>query len=211
MTTTIVICAHNEADRIGAVLAAAADAYVADIIVVVDRSDDKTAEIAAEYSDVVIPITSGTKGTAMTVGAHHAVGTTVLFLDADITGITPAQITYLAIAPPHGGMLVGVRGKVNGGGIPSPLAAWPSISGERRIPRDFVRGLHLAGKGWWSETIIDAAVARAKMPHRQVILDGVANTRSKSFKDWLTEAGRVAWATALYAPTLAKYAWTLEP
>ena len=208
---TVVICAHNEADRIAPVLAAISDAYVANVIVVVDRSSDRTAEIAAEYADLVVPITSATKGTAMTIGAAHAVGSTVLYIDADITGLQPAQVTYLATAPPAGGMLVGVRGKVNGARIPSPLAAWPSISGERRVPRDFVRGLHLAGKGWWSETIIDAAVARTKMPHRQVILEGVANTRSKSFTGWLTEAGRVAVATAVYAPTLARYSWSLEP
>ena len=211
MTTTAVICAHNEADRIGAVLDAVSNAYVGNIIVVVDRSDDATADVAATYADLVVPITSATKGTAMTIGATHATGETVLFLDADITGITPVQVTYLATAPPKDGMLVGVRGKVNGGRIPTILGAWPSISGERRIPRVFVKSLHLAGRGWWSETIIDAAVARARMPHRQVILEGVANTRSKSFSGWAAELVRVTAATVAYGPTLARYSWTLEP
>ncbi len=212
--TTVVICAHNEEERLAPVLAAvwlARDlGSVASIVVVVDRSSDRTADIAARYADLVVPVTKGTKGTAMTVGAAQAVDSTVLFLDADIRGLTPSQVSYLATAPPARGMLVGVRGTLNGARLPGLLAAWPSISGERRLPRDFVRSLHLAGKGWWSETIINAEVVQAGMPHRQVILDGVANDRPKGLGASMSETLRVGYATLLYAPELARYTWTLE-
>lgn len=211
MAVTVVIPAHNEADRIAAVLEPVTKADVGPVIVVADRCSDATVTIASRFGVLVVPIISGTKGTGMAVGANLADTSTVLYVDADIKGLKPSQVVALATEPPAGGMVVGVRGKVNGGRLPGLLAAWPSISGERRLPTAFVRSLHLTGKGWRAETIINAEVARRGIPHRQIILHGVSNTKAKGFGGWASEALRVFGVTVLYAPELGRYVWTEEP
>lgn len=211
MSVTVVVCAHNEEERLAGVLEPAAVADVGPVVVVADNCTDATATVAARYGAQVFPIVSGTKGTAMAVGANLADTPTVLYLDGDILGLKPSQVVALATEPPVGGMVVGVRGRVNDGRIPKLLAAWPSISGERRVPVDLVKSLHLAGKGWKAETLINAEVARRGIPHRQIILYGVSNTRGKSFFGWASEAVRVFGVTVAYSPELARYTWTEEP
>lgn len=212
MSVTVVICAHTEATRIAPVLTAVtAAAGVDNVIVVADCCSDATATVAGAFGAAVIPINAHDKGTAMRVGATASTGTTVLFIDADVSGLRADQVTVLATTGPKGGMVVGVRGQLSSGRLPVILGAWPSISGERRVPRDFaLRHVH-TGSGWKAETLLDAACAREGLPHRQLILDGVANTRPKDFRGWLSEVVRVAAIQALYAPTLARYAWTMQP
>lgn len=208
MTVDVVVPAHTEAPRIAPVLAAICGSpAVGQLIVVADACSDPTAAIASEYATVV-PIDAGTKGTAMATGLAYVTTPTVLFCDADLSGLRPEHVTALCLLPPATGMLVGVRGKLPGGlTVPKPLAAWPSISGERRLPVNFVRGLHLEGKGWDAETVINAAVVEAGLPHRQVILRGVSNPRkgpAKTVKEWLD----VATATVAKSPELVRYVAT---
>lgn len=211
MSVTVVIPAHNEADRVGPIVAAAVAAAVGPVVVYADSCTDNTAAVAAGEGAEVVEVGLRTKGAVMALAADQADTTTVLYLDADTLGLQADQVRYLAYAPPAGGMLVGVRGTVNDGRLPSVLAAWPSISGERRAPTDFIRGLHLHGSGWEAETMMIAGTVRQGLPHRQVILAGVSNTRPKGFTTWASEAVRVAGTTIAYAPELARYAWTMEP
>jgi glycosyltransferase involved in cell wall biosynthesis len=207
----VVIPAHNEEERIGRVLAAVmASPTVSNVIVVADACTDHTATIAAAAGALVVPVNVRTKGTGMAAGLAKVQTETVLFIDADLRGLRPEHVTVLATHPPVGGMVVGVRGVVDFWSAPKVFVLWPSISGERRIPADFVRQLHLAGRGWETETAINVAVAKAGLPHAQIILKGVANDRKKGFAGVLGEAVRVAAATAVNAPELARYTWTLS-
>lgn len=209
MTTDVVVCAHNEADRIEAVLSAIAQSpSVGQLLVVCDACDDDTPALAARYG-TAITIGEQNKGTAMAVGLRFVATPNVLFMDADLTGLQPGHVTAMCVLPPLDGMLVGVRGNLPSGiTTPNILAAWPSISGERRLPTAFVRSLHIGGKGWTTETRINAAVATAGLPHRQIVLKGVGNPRKMSplkvVKEWVEVAG----ITSYYAPTLARYAWS---
>lgn len=96
LPVTLIVCARNEQDRIGACLEALArQAYPADrtqVIVVDDRSTDRTAEIARQFADRfhdlrVIPVTHRKlrcpKKNALTHGLAEASGDIILTTDAD--------------------------------------------------------------------------------------------------------------------------------
>lgn len=169
MAVTVVICAHDEAGTIGDVITAASSFPV---VVVADDCSDDTAHVARSFGARVVEITAGDKGTAMAVGLSVAGTTDTLFVDADLRGLTTGHVEALAIAPPVGGMVVGIRDdatKVLG------ASGLPPISGERRVPTDFARSVPLAGMGYRAELAIDAAAARAGLPHRHYKMIGVTN------------------------------------
>lgn len=204
MKITVVVPAHNEAPRIGAVLAAInGSPAVGNVIVVADDCTDRTEAIGMSYQGIVVRINARTKGTAMAAGLRYVEGDHVLFVDADLSGLQPAHVTALSTLPPMAGMLVGVRGDV-----PRPLAYLPSVSGERRLPVNFARALRLAGSGWRTETMINAAVAKARLPHSQIVLRGVSNPTKigpvKTPKEWTS----VALASVAAAPELIRYVAT---
>lgn len=169
MSVDVVLCAHNEASTISGVLAAASGARsTSAVIVVADACSDATRDIAEEAGALVIEISAGDKGTAMTAGLAAVGSDAVLFLDADLGGLTPAHVDALATAPPLAGMVVGLRDGANASGL-------PPISGERRLPTDFARTIPMAGQGYRVELVIDAAVARAGLPHRHYAMKGLSN------------------------------------
>ncbi len=182
---------------------------VGKLIVVADDCSDATASEAAKWTDQVIPIAAHDKGTAMAVGLHEVTSELVLFADADLKGLRSEHVEALATLPPLEGQLVGIRGQtVVGGSVPRPLGILPSLSGERRIPTLLARSVALGGSGWRAETLINAAVAKAHLPWRHLMLWGVAN-RSKAIRsplDWLDELVRVGVVTAENLPALVRYA-----
>jgi hypothetical protein len=82
---------------IGSVIKAAeANAFVHEIIVVSDGSTDDTAEVARSTSATVIELAHNAgKGEALSIGVHKARGDVLVFLDADLTGFTPAMLSVL--------------------------------------------------------------------------------------------------------------------
>ncbi len=142
------------------------------------------------------------------MGLRYVTTERVLFVDADLVGLRPEHVVAMCVISPLDGQLVGVRGQVDGMPINAPIAVWPSISGERRLPTALGRSLRLRGAGWRVETEINAAVARARLPHRQIVLRGVANPIKKGLGKALREWVQVAGVTVLYAPELARYVWT---
>lgn len=193
MTCSVVIPAHDEQTSIGAVVAAAAG-Y--DTVVVADACTDETAAVARGLGARVIEIDAGDKGTAMAAGLAAVGSDDVLFLDADLIGLTPRHVDALASSPPAAGMVVGVRDGTAHTGL-------PPISGERRLPVGFLRGVRLAGQGYRTELLIDAAVARAGLPHRSVRMVGVTNP-TRSLRHPLMWADLAATAV-INLPSLALY------
>ena len=206
-SVTVIIPAHNEAARLGPVLQAVVTAAVGPVVVVADACTDGTEQVAAGYAQVV-PSLGKTKGTAMALGLAQVATRTVLFIDADLAGLAPEHVAYLASGPPAGGMLVGVRGTVGKVKVPGLVVALPSISGERRLPTAFARTIPLAGAGWQAETRINVAVARAGLPHRQVVLKGVSNPRRAGPVKWVTELAQVSAVSVAHGPELARYVWS---
>lgn len=139
-----IIPAHNEAARLGAVLAAVAGHPLIDeIIVVDDASHDATAEIAAQTAGVtLIRQTQNTgKTRAVARGLATARGELILLLDADLQGLAPRHLTAL-ISPVLAGRAattISLRGNA------PALWRWIGldyISGERVLPRHILRDLN---------------------------------------------------------------------
>ena len=137
---TAVIPAYNEAARIRPVIQAIqAASLVQEILVVDDGSGDDTAAVAAACGVRVIalPRNSG-KGTALRTGAVESTGDILLFLDADLHGLTPEQVDAL-VRPVLEGQAQMTIGSFRGGRRVTDLAQYlaPHISGQRCLTRNF--------------------------------------------------------------------------
>ena len=181
MRIAAIIPAHNEAGRISAVLNAVLGCPdVARAIVVDDGSADNTSEVAGRFPCVeviVLPVNRG-KGGAMLAGALSATDVgAVVFLDADLIGLTPDHVSDL-IAPVLSGKAEMALGKfVNGRGL-TDLAQRiaPNITGQRAILRDlFLSVPDLEGVGFGVELAVTTHVHDLKRPVATVKLRGVTH------------------------------------
>ncbi len=159
MKATVIIPAYNEATRITAVLEAVKVAEsIGEIIVVDDGSQDRTAKVAAAVPGVGVlrlPRNQGKAG-AMTEGARRAENEVIVFLDADLVGLTPTHVDDLA-GPVLRGEVDMTVGQFWSG---SPLVtAWmrfcPAISGQRAmLADDFLAIPEVATAGFGVEVVI---------------------------------------------------------
>ena len=97
MKVSAVVPAYNEASRIGAVLKPLVGSQSVDeVIVVDDGSDDGTAETARQYPVRVIRLEENCgKAKALDEGVMRARNEVLLFLDADLVGLTEAHVDRL--------------------------------------------------------------------------------------------------------------------
>jgi rSAM/selenodomain-associated transferase 2 len=105
LTLSVIIPALNEAENIGAVVAAARRAEPCEVIVVDGGSKDGTAELAAHAGATVLASPPG-RGLQQRLGAEQAQGEVLLFLHADtrLPGNYPAIVAeVLAHAGVAGG------------------------------------------------------------------------------------------------------------
>lgn len=132
-----VICAFNEAGRIGDVLeAASGHPLIDEIIVVDDGSTDATSSRARAFADVTVISLWPNRGKtqALAAGIAAARSDYLMLLDADLDGVTPADLTMLA-APVLSGSADGsisLRGDTLGLYRAMKL---DFVSGERVLPR----------------------------------------------------------------------------
>jgi glycosyltransferase involved in cell wall biosynthesis len=146
-----IICAYNEADRIGQVLAAIAEhPLFEEIIVVDDGSTDETAARVAAFPGVQLisyPINRG-KTYALARGVAAATSDHLMLLDADLTGVAPHDIDALAGPVLTGAADVSLSLRANSLGL-YRLLGLDFVSGERVLPR---------------RLLADAAEAMANLP-----------------------------------------------
>jgi len=94
MRVSVVVPAYNEAGRIGAVLdPIVASDSVDEIIVVDDGSEDETAMEAKGFPVQVVSLPENRgKAAALAVGVSEAKNDTLMFLDADLVGLTREHV-----------------------------------------------------------------------------------------------------------------------
>ncbi len=97
LTISTIIPAYNEQDHIGNVVKSVKKRKEIDeIIVVDDGSTDATADVARRFGAKIISNKKNCgKGSAMKLGASHATGDILLFLDADLKNINSDKIGSL--------------------------------------------------------------------------------------------------------------------
>lgn len=139
MRVSCLIPAHNEAPRIGAVLdAALATPLIDEVIVIDDGSTDATATVSARPGVRLLHMAqNGGKTRALAAGIALSRGRLLLFLDADLTGLTPADLTRLIQPVIDGDAATSISLRRN-----APfLWRWIGldyISGERVLPRSLI-------------------------------------------------------------------------
>jgi glycosyltransferase involved in cell wall biosynthesis len=137
---TCIIPAFNEAPRIKQVLDSISDhPLISEIIVVDDGSADNTTDIVKTYTNVTLIVHEKNKGksAALATGITQAHGEYILFLDADLIGISHDDITNL-ITPINTGVAdVSISLRRNS---PRPWhwIGLDYISGERVVPRSLL-------------------------------------------------------------------------
>ncbi len=174
----VIIPAYNEARRIRRVIEAARRAPgVAEVIVVDDGSADQTARVAQGSGARVVRLPGNRgKGAAMWAGAQAAQAPVLLFLDADLLGLTPAHVLTLVepVAAGQADMTMGVFGA---GRATTDLAQklTPFLSGQRALRREtFLAIPNLAEARYGVEVVLSGYAREAGLRVEKVSLPGVS-------------------------------------
>lgn len=136
METIAIIPAYNEEKNIGHVLSVLTDvALIKKVIVVSDGSTDDTVNVAKSYGVEIIELAENRgKGGALKAGLDNFQADVVLFLDADLLGLTEKHVLNLVepVINDEADMTIGIFEK---GRIATDLAQKmaPYLSGQRAL------------------------------------------------------------------------------
>lgn len=158
MQCVVVIPAFNEERTVGAVVRAArACSLVAEVVVVSDGSTDQTVRVATQSGARVVELVENRgKGGAMKAGLENTSADVVLFLDADLVGLTAEHIRSLLdpVVSRQAEVSVGVFGN---GRLTTDLAQKiaPFLSGQRAITRSLLSRIpDFSETGWGVEVAL---------------------------------------------------------
>lgn len=145
MKTAAIVPAYNEEANIGEVLATLSTCKCLDeVIVVSDGSVDSTAEVARTFSGVRVielPVNVG-KGGALKAGSISTDADVLLFIDADLIGLTESHVRDMLRPVLSGEALMSV-GVFEEGRLATDLAqkVAPFLSGQRAVHRSVMQDL----------------------------------------------------------------------
>lgn len=174
----VIVPAFNEEANISNVLSVLKQVPMVDEIVVVnDGSTDRTSEVARAHGVTVVDMHENQgKGAAMKAGAEVARADILLFLDADLIGLTPAHVKEL-LEPVVSGETDATVGIFEGG---RPSTDWaqalaPFLSGQRAIRRQLLTGVdNIDGAGYGVELHLHRQLKRMGKAPREVVLKDVS-------------------------------------
>jgi glycosyltransferase involved in cell wall biosynthesis len=165
MGVSVIIPAYNEEKTIADVIMPIKKVpAVTEIIVVSDGSVDRTAEVAKEAGATVIvsEINKG-KGGAMMLGVEHASQDVILFLDADLIGLTPTHIQQL-IEPVLNKRVEMAVGIFEHGRLATDMAQLvaPFLSGQRALTKSLLKRV---GNLEWARYGVEIALTKYAAEH----------------------------------------------
>lgn len=177
-----IVCAYNEADRLGTILQAI-DAHPAlkEVIVVNDGSTDDTVALIDAFPNVRRVSYSANRGKtyAMSKGIAAARGDQLMFLDADLAGLGPREIDLLAAPITSGRAKISISLRRNSLFF-YRMIGLDFVSGERVVPawllRDHAETMATLPR-WGGEAFINQLIIEAKLPIEIVHWPGVTNIR----------------------------------
>ncbi|HEY5290296.1 MAG TPA: glycosyltransferase family 2 protein [Caulobacteraceae bacterium] len=177
-----VVCAYNEAERIGAILEAV-DRHPAllEVIVVNDGSTDATEALLADYPRIRVVSYSPNRGKtyALSRGIALARGEYLMLLDADLAGVRAADIQALANPVLEGWAQASISLRANSLAIYRRIGL-DFVSGERVIParlgREAIAEMQRLPR-WGGEAFINRLITRDKLSLAVVDWPGVFNIR----------------------------------
>jgi glycosyltransferase involved in cell wall biosynthesis len=140
MGVSCIICAYNEAPRIGAVLSAVSTHPLVDeVIVVDDGSIDGTADVVRAFPSVRLISYAPNRGKsfAMAAGVAAAKNATLMLLDADLKGLTAQDVAALAEPVLSGRADLGISLRGNSLRV-YRLLGLDFVSGERVLRRELL-------------------------------------------------------------------------
>lgn len=180
-----IVCAYNEAERIRGILGAVyRHPALAQVIVVNDGSTDATMERLCDYPDVRVVSYAENRGKtyALSQGIAAAEGDYLMLLDADLAGVTPADIQALADPVLSGRVEASISLRSNSLAL-YRMIGLDFVSGERIIPKRLVSGaVETMARlpRWGAEVYINELIVREGLPIAVVDWPGVLNIRKYS-------------------------------
>lgn len=185
-----VVCAYNEADKIMNILSAVQHHPVlAEVIVVNDGSTDDTGMCNWAFPGVRIISYMPNRGKtyALSQGIAAATGDYLMLLDADLAGVTPADIQALAEPVLNGWAQVSISLRRNSLAI-YRFIGLDFVSGERVIPARLVKrfaNVMARLPRWGGEAFINSLITRERLSIAVVDWRGVFNIRkSQKLGQW---------------------------
>jgi len=217
-----IVPAYNEATRLPGVLAPLVKATELDeIIVVSDGSQDDTYEVAVQHPGVqAIRLDKNRgKGGALLAGVQATKADILLFIDADLSGLTAGHVSKLVdpVVRDEADMAVGV---FRGGRFLTDLAQIiaPQISGQRCLYRDvFLRASQVAQMRFGIEIGLYRFAVAEGLRIQSVVLTGITHPmKEEKLGVWRGACARAMMYSdigrALLVPTLHRQgmrAWNL--
>ncbi|MGH7024325.1 MAG: glycosyltransferase family 2 protein [Caulobacteraceae bacterium] len=177
-----IVCAYNEAERIGAILEAV-DRHPAllEVIVVNDWSTDATEALLARYPRIRVISYAPNRGKTYALGRGIALarGEYLMLLDADLAGVRAADIQALADPVLDGQAQVSISLRANSLALYRAMGL-DFVSGERVIParlgRQAIAHMERLPR-WGGEAFINGLITRDKLTIAVVDWPGVFNIR----------------------------------
>lgn len=187
-----IIPALNEETTVASVVRAAKNAsLIDDVWVVSDGSTDKTAACAKEAgAQVVVHATPQGKAQAMQAGVEASGADVLVFLDADLIGLTSAHVDALASAVCRGEVMMHVGLRDRGAFLTELTRVLPLIAGERALTRRAWMAVPTSLKqGYMIEIALNQTVRHLGGSIRRTALAGLT-FRRKHQKVSLLRAGQ---------------------
>jgi glycosyltransferase involved in cell wall biosynthesis len=198
MTIDAVVPARNEETTVAAVVTACLGcAYVREVIVVDDASDDATADVAsAAGAKVISRAGDGSKAHAMEAGVAASDADAILFVDADCLGLTTRHLDDIC-EPFVAGRAVMSIGWFDYG-LWNPLVRrLAPTTGERVIPRWVFEAIpSYKLDGYTIELMINEVVAEGRHPTAARTMRGVTHRTKRDKYGWVDgvrETWRMFW------------------